>query len=132
MKLISLYFKGDGKIIRAIVDSDDIEYWKDLGACETPTELENNDFLEIGDEDPQIKEEEDEPIPTQIDCDKGFGEPGSYRFHQLSIAELDDFNSIMDYAFKISGRKIRKYKNGSLITYRKNALSLIRRTLNGG
>lgn len=151
-KLISVFLKGPDRAVRAIVKSEDIDYWMSMGAVRTEAEIYDETpklapwVKELAEKDPErirsnAEMEDDGDLEFLDDggklrsegvddADKGCGEPGSYRFHSLNIAEKDNFGEIRDYVNEVTGSTMRQKKNGTIEKYRKTALMLVRRHLN--
>lgn len=83
MALITVFFPGPRK---AIIDENHKDYFLELGAVETQAAAE-----------PEKK-------PPELDPDKGFGRPGSLRWHTLKINELETNGAIYKYCREVTGK----------------------------
>lgn len=128
MGLVTVFFNYEGKYARALVDSDQIEFFLNLGAKKTPQEALKQDLIE---EAKEVLVVESNPVERRsVKGDQGSGEPGSLKFHELKIAEASDFTEVKLYCYSVTGKLIRKKAKATVDHYRKNALMLIKRHLN--
>lgn len=154
VKLISVFLRGPDRAIRAIVKAEDIDFWMGMGAYRTEAEIYDETpkiapwVKELAKGDPDrlrsnAEMEDDGDLEFLDDggtlrsvgigdADKGFGKPGSYRFHELRVLEMERFETIKKYVFDVTGSTMRQKKSGTTEKYRKTALMLIRRHINGG
>ena len=134
MPLITVFFRYEETYARAIVDEKQVEFFLEMGAKRTPKEVldgPNKKVPEVPDKKENEIHIETNEEKTKLDGDKGSGLPNSIRFHQLKIDECEDFESIRDYTFLITGKMIRKKRGGTIDRYRKNAMRLIKGHVNG-
>lgn len=145
--LITVFFPGD-PYRKAIINQDHVDYFLNLGASRLPPEKGKKQvqlempFNSVPKKGIELKAEEIQEVPkrsepqTEIpskvpEADKGFGKPGSMQFHTLEINQLDEYRPIRDYVFEVTRKKMREKKDGTPESYRKTALMLIKRWLNG-
>lgn len=124
MKLITVFFPGatEGTFRKAIINENDIEYFKTLGAESRPDKAAKR-----VEPKPEAPEEEDEsPGP-----EKGWGQFGSVEWHQNQIRAMDSKRKIAGYIKKLCGTKM-KTKNITLERVKANALTNIRRAAENG
>lgn len=120
MPLITVFFPGKapGTFRRAIIQEDDLQYFKQLGAESRP-----EDVTKL--EPPDDSVEEDPPDP-----ERGWGEFGSVEWHQNQIRAMESRGEIADYIKRLTGVKM-KTKGITLKKIKRNALTNIRRAANG-
>lgn len=124
MKLITVFFPGatEGTFRKAIINENDIEYFKTLGAESRPDKAAKR--VEPKPEAPV--EEDESPGP-----EKGWGPFGSVEWHQNQIRAMDSKRKIAGYIKKLCGTKM-KTKNITLERVKANALTNIRRAAENG
>lgn len=141
MALITVYFAfKPGEYVKAIIDENRVDFFVNKGAYLTQKEAIDAN-AEVNSEVKEIPEEkkvetknqkEVEKVTSKVEGDLGSGETNSLRFHELKVLELLTFDKIQDYAFKVTGKMIRRKTGGTLPRYRKNAIKLIKGYLNAG
>lgn len=108
MALITVYFPGPRK---AIIDETHKDYFLNLGAVET-----------------QAAAKPDEPEPD-LNPDKGFGHPGSIKWHMLHLNGLKSKYAIWKYCREVTGKSVDRRKD--IDGHMKQATELIREHING-
>lgn len=143
MPLTSVFFPYKDTFARVIVDVDKVDYFIEIGAFRTPGEAEyaakpeQEEEIGVLDEPSEstmqdwVQEIATKPAPN-IEGDKGFGRPGTVFFHELEINGMDDFESIRDYVYDVTGRKMRKKDHDDIDIYRQTAMKLVKGFANDG
>jgi len=123
MGLITVYFPYPGRFgyAKAIIDETTTDFFVKMGAKLTQEEVVKSkeaqeDFKNVTE---AAKNEVDPDSP-----DKGWGRPGSYRYHENMLKTLDDMNDIVSYVYELTGRRIAR--RGELADIRRNALKRIK------
>lgn len=146
MSLISVFFPYEDTFARVIIDADKVDHFIEMGAFRTPGEAEyaaksdHEEEIGVSDElnEPSestmqdwVQEVAAKPAPN-IEGDKGFGRPGTVFFHELEINGMNDFESIRDYVYDVTGRKMRKKDHDDIDIYRQTAMKLVKGFANDG
>ena len=133
MALVALWFskEKENEYFKALVAVELVAFFKSMGALTTeekdlavaadkrkavPTDPKATFELTV--ETPDEADEPDEseliiePDPDISDPDKGFGRPGSLKFHKNCIHEMETVESIEAYVIKVTGQPVeKKYKS---------------------
>lgn len=129
MALESLWFKKGDQFYKALVVTELVDYFVDLGGLTTEQKdsaIKNAERQASGHEKEKKDEEKNEVEPAQRqaidsakkenesinDPNEGFGKPGSLKFHKNCVHELDDVSHIEKYVQGVTGEKFKKaYKS---------------------
>ena len=131
MALVALWFSKENEYFKALVAVELVAFLKSMGALTTeekdlavaadkrkavPTDPKAT--FELSVETPDEADEPDEseliiePDPDISDPDKGFGRPGSLKFHKNCIHEMETVESIEAYVISVTGEPVeKKYKS---------------------
>lgn len=131
MKLKAVYFHGRSETglpyRKALVYESDVPFFEEMGAgLQQPTD---EDLRQEAEPEPEPIEEQEPDL--EIDPSKGYGPPGSLRWHFLHINEITDKNEVVDYATTVikkdAGDLIDRRRN--LARIKRDARNLIREHL---
>lgn len=132
--LRSVFFRTNNGYAKAIIDEKHIDLFVEMGAVLTqvealvPKEVKKTEAKP----EPEPESESKQEIKKTLEGDLGSGELGSERFHTLHIAELEDFDDIRNYVKKVTGKTILKSKKSTVETFKKKAITTIKRFLKNG
>lgn len=134
--LVTVYFQVDGKVTKAIIDEKYRDFFKGLGAVDTPYEAKKEAHA--------VKEIKSRPVEKQnlkpvfnrdnniSRGDIGTGKPGSALFHESCLNEIRSFDAIAKYTKDVTGELPKKTGRSTISSYRKSAIKLIRKFIEDG
>lgn len=129
--LITVYFRIQTTITKAIIDEKFLDFFLNLGAVRDEKEAKDaakklaRAKRTAIDDKPVAKE----PVPTEIkksEGDVGAGKPGTLKFHEYHLNDMRDFDSITKYVRTITGNIPRKTGKSTIASFRRTALSMIK------
>lgn len=138
--LKTVYFVHNRKVAKAIVDEMFVDYFVGMGAMRTEREAKDKAIASL--KAPKVKEppkpkpssgrDREEPTTFPSKGDKGTGIPGSIEWHEAQLMELKDFDAIMKYTRDVTGNIPRKTGRSTVASFRRTALSMIRKHIKNG
>ena len=129
MALVALWFskekENEYEYFKALVAVELVAFLKSMGALTTEEKdlavaadkrkavpTDPKETFELTVETPDESEMIIQPDPEISDPDKGFGRPGSLKFHKNCIHEMETVESIEAYVISVTGEPVeKKYKS---------------------
>ena len=130
MKTVFFDGKSDAGFdyIKAIVREEDVKFFHELGAVDSPDDFDKEIYEEEEVEEKEV-EEEPEEMEEAVDGDKGAGKPGTYDWH---VSQLNSFHfkkEIEDYVKLITDKELGVPSYNTVATLRSEAKKLIKEFL---
>lgn len=121
MALVTLWFSKENEFYKALVVPELVDYMQAMGAL-TSAQKEKaiKDGISIKSETQKETKQAEKQKADQTekenesinDPSKGFGKPGSLRFHRNCVQEIEDIKDIETYVKGVTGKKLSKaYKS---------------------
>lgn len=145
--LKTVYFVHNKKVAKAIVDEMFVDYFVGMGAMRTEREAKDKAIAALKAPKPKpvqkpkpisdrkkevVEDPPKQPKKAKSKGDKGTGLPGSIEWHEAKLMELKDFDAITKYTRDVTGNIPRKTGRSTVASFRRTALSMIRKHIKNG